>query len=48
MDNNAHSFTLSPADALALRYGAEAAPSHGPWNARAGANRHSRPIEFAT
>jgi nitroreductase len=33
MDNTAsHAFTLSAADALALRYGAEAAPAHGPWN----------------
>jgi nitroreductase len=30
--DNTHSFTLSAADALALRYGAEAAPPHGPWN----------------
>lgn len=27
-----HPNALSPADALALRYGAEAAPAHGPWN----------------
>ena len=27
-----HPTALSPADALALRYGAEAAPAHGPWN----------------
>jgi nitroreductase len=31
MDIN-HPNALSPADALALRYGAEAAPAHGPWN----------------
>jgi nitroreductase len=30
--DTAHIFTLSAADALALRYGAEAAPAHGPWN----------------
>jgi nitroreductase len=27
-----HPTTISPADALALRYGAEAAPAAGPWN----------------
>lgn len=31
MDMSSHS-ALSAADALALRYGAEAAPTHGPWN----------------
>ena len=30
--DNVHAFTLSAADALALRYGAEHAPAHGPWN----------------
>ncbi|MFL5255673.1 MAG: NADPH-dependent oxidoreductase [Rhodopila sp.] len=30
--DNVHAVTLSAADALALRYGAEHAPAHGPWN----------------
>jgi nitroreductase len=30
--DNVHACTLSAADALALRYGAEHAPAHGPWN----------------
>ena len=32
MDSIPHAFAVSPADALARRYGAEAAPAHGPWN----------------
>jgi len=30
--DSSHPFTVSARDALALRYGADSAPAHGPWN----------------